>query len=85
MLEIKGLGDVNFNPIRAHTYDDGHRAADGIDLSVHRGDLVSLVGPSGCGKTTLLRCVAGLVQIATRESAEFVSLRAAVGRAVRRE
>ncbi|MFC7305502.1 ABC transporter ATP-binding protein [Streptomyces monticola] len=52
MLEIKGLG---------HTYDDGHRAVDGIDLEVAQGELVSLVGPSGCGKSTLLRCVAGLL------------------------
>ncbi|MDQ8700917.1 ATP-binding cassette domain-containing protein [Streptomyces sp. LHD-70] len=53
VLEIKGLG---------HTYADGHRAIDSVDLSVARGELVSLVGPSGCGKSTLLRCVAGLVR-----------------------
>ncbi|WP_327355993.1 ABC transporter ATP-binding protein [Streptomyces sp. NBC_01304] len=52
MLEIKGLG---------HAYADGHRAVDGIDLDIARGELVSLVGPSGCGKSTLLRCVAGLI------------------------
>jgi len=32
---------------------------DGIDLSVARGELVTLLGPSGCGKTTLLRVIAG--------------------------
>ena len=35
------------------------RAADGVSLSVERGEFFSLLGPSGCGKTTLLRILAG--------------------------
>jgi len=38
-----------------------HVALDQVNLSVARGELVSVVGPSGCGKSTLLRCVAGLI------------------------
>ena len=34
-------------------------AVDALDLSVHRGEFLSLLGPSGCGKTTTLRLIAG--------------------------
>jgi polar amino acid transport system ATP-binding protein len=30
---------------------------DGVDLDVHRGEVVTIIGPSGSGKTTLLRCI----------------------------
>ncbi len=36
-------------------------ALDGIDLTVAKGEFVSLIGPSGCGKSTLLRVIAGLI------------------------
>jgi putative spermidine/putrescine transport system ATP-binding protein len=35
---------------------------DRVDLTIRRGELVTLLGPSGCGKTTLLRAIAGLAQ-----------------------
>ena len=34
---------------------------DGIDISVERGEIVSLIGPSGSGKSTLLRVITGLL------------------------
>ena len=37
----------------------GPAAVDGLELEVHRGEVLCLLGPSGCGKTTLLRLVAG--------------------------
>lgn len=29
----------------------------GVNLSVHKGDVIAILGPSGSGKTTLLRCI----------------------------
>jgi polar amino acid transport system ATP-binding protein len=33
----------------------------GINLSVRRGEAVSIIGPSGSGKSTILRCINGLI------------------------
>ncbi|MFT8636605.1 MAG: amino acid ABC transporter ATP-binding protein [Pseudoclavibacter sp.] len=35
----------------------------GVDLEVHRGEVVVLLGPSGAGKTTMLRTLNGLERI----------------------
>lgn len=35
-------------------------AVDGIDLSIHRGEIVALLGPNGAGKTTTLDMLLGL-------------------------
>ena len=41
-------------------YDSGVVALGPLDLTVQRGEFVSLLGPSGCGKSTALRLIAGL-------------------------
>ena len=38
-------------------------AVDGLDLSIHRGEVLCIVGPSGCGKTTFLNAVAGFIPL----------------------
>lgn len=45
-------------------YDGGRRSVDALrdlNLSVGRGEFVSLVGPSGCGKSTILHVIAGFI------------------------
>ncbi len=42
------------------TFPDGTQAIDDVDLTIERGEFVTIVGPSGCGKSTLLRIVSGL-------------------------
>ena len=54
VVEISAL-DLDFQT------DDGPvTALSHVDLTVNKGDFVSLIGPSGCGKTTLLRVIADL-------------------------
>ncbi|GHU32287.1 hypothetical protein FACS1894166_05300 [Bacilli bacterium] len=40
-------------------YDDGYVAVKNINISINRGEFVTLLGPSGCGKTTILKMLAG--------------------------
>src|SRR5262245_57914888 len=37
-------------------------ALDGLNLSIEKGELVTLLGPSGCGKTTTIRLIAGFLE-----------------------
>ncbi|GBQ97455.1 ABC transporter ATP-binding protein [Gluconobacter cerinus] len=41
-------------------FPNGVRGLSPVDLSVEKGDFVTLIGPSGCGKSTLLKLIANL-------------------------
>jgi spermidine/putrescine transport system ATP-binding protein len=41
---------------------DTSPVVDSVSISIHQGEVFSLLGPSGCGKTTLLRMLAGFVR-----------------------
>jgi len=43
------------------TYDNGHHALQGIDLTVEAGDFFALLGPNGAGKSTAIGIISSLV------------------------
>jgi nitrate/nitrite transport system ATP-binding protein len=55
-VSVEGVG-MTFESKKG-TFD----ALTGIDLSMRKGEFVTLIGHSGCGKTTLLNLVAGLLK-----------------------
>ena len=42
----------------------------GVNLTIQKGEMVTIMGPSGCGKTTLLNCLSGLDDV-TRGTVEI--------------
>jgi NitT/TauT family transport system ATP-binding protein len=43
-------------------YGNGRVVLDAIDITIAKGEFVTLLGPSGCGKSTVLKLVAGLTE-----------------------
>jgi len=53
VIEIRGL---------RHSYDGANAALNGVDLTICRGELVSILGKNGSGKTTLVKHINGLLK-----------------------
>jgi ABC-2 type transport system ATP-binding protein len=56
IIEISGL---------SKKYASGFVALEGVDLTIHRGEIFALLGPNGAGKTTLISIVCGIVRATT--------------------
>lgn len=52
---------IRFDQVSLHFAQGGVQALADIDLSIDRGEVLTILGPSGCGKTSLLRLIAGLI------------------------
>jgi NitT/TauT family transport system ATP-binding protein len=51
--------EVEFTGV-TKSYGHSHTVLDAIDLTIQKGEFVSIIGPSGCGKSTLLKLISGL-------------------------
>ncbi len=51
MIELSGL---------TKRYSASQTVLDCVNLTISRGEFVSLIGPSGCGKSTALKLISGL-------------------------
>jgi NitT/TauT family transport system ATP-binding protein len=70
LCDLKGTSDQRLETIMTALMQlaglrrafGGETVLDGLDLTVDRGEIVSLIGASGSGKSTALRLIAGLDQ-----------------------
>ncbi len=56
VVQLKGVTHAYLGDLEASL------AVEDLNLTVEKGEFVSLVGPSGCGKTTILSIIAGLMK-----------------------
>lgn len=62
LMQVQGL-DIFFTKRSGlFTKPQTLKAIEGLDLTIHEGEIIALVGESGCGKTTLGKTICGLIQ-----------------------
>ncbi|HZD51324.1 MAG TPA: ABC transporter ATP-binding protein [Silvibacterium sp.] len=62
MTEKREVPDIELRGV-SKRYGAFPPVLEGIDLTVRKGEFVSIIGPSGCGKSTILKLVAGLAPV----------------------
>ncbi|MGA2720465.1 MAG: ABC transporter ATP-binding protein [Candidatus Acidiferrales bacterium] len=59
MTEALAAPQIEFHSV-SKRYANTAMILEGIDLTILKGEFVSLIGPSGCGKSTVLKLISGL-------------------------
>ena len=59
MTEARGVPEVELLGV-SKRYGKGCAVVEDLNLTVCKGEFVSLIGPSGCGKSTVLKLISGL-------------------------
>jgi NitT/TauT family transport system ATP-binding protein len=59
--KLNSVVKINNLGMKYHSMNGEITALEDINLTVEKGEFLSIVGPSGCGKSTLLSLIAGLV------------------------
>lgn len=62
-MEVTGVAETLLSVKNLTKKFEDHTILDGINLDIHKGEVVVVVGPSGCGKSTFLRCINALEPI----------------------
>ena len=60
---VSGKGALELVDLTVSYPGASQPAVDSLDLVIEPGELVCLLGPSGCGKTTILKAIAGLLEL----------------------
>lgn len=58
IIEVKNAG---------FSYNGTNNVFEGIEFSIGKGEILSILGPNGCGKTTLLKCINALLKLGKGE------------------